>query len=478
MKKYLKGAAVISLIAIINVLLIPSHNVSGSDKSPTVERGWWQRPGIGVSYTVESRPGWAWNRNYKKYNKSLMDENGGLKFEGPYLKVEQFVDLSKEVGADYHMLYAKWHDGICFFDTKLTNWNTPEDYMAGFSRLSKERDIPFMIYYSNIFDHNPQFDHIQPFPWSTFSYIKHPEYLRYLEGQYRELIEQYEPDGMWLDWYAEKRTTQKQNDTVTTSINFIRENYPEVVIGFNNSSNYKSAIELLDYTTEEFHSLGSTNPDVEGYIKSKTLTKVFNHLLPLMVTFHSGSATGWERANNRRRDFQHPWSGITPVGKGWQDPSLRSDTNNLPRIAAMVMACGGRNTMQVNIKMDGYIFDDNVRQMRIVGDWYRPRKHLFQGTTPLRYEGDTAPGISGLPEGYKTIASKQGDDVLIHIIKVDGSETLSEIWISKDEWPEIKEVYLEPGHRSLQMEKRDGSISLYLDESCVDPVDTIIRLQF
>jgi hypothetical protein len=430
---------------------------------------WWQRPGLGISYTVESRPGWAWNRNYNRYNKIMMDEDGGLQSVGPYCKVDQFVDLSKEVGADYHMLYAKWHDGICFFDTKLTNWKTKEDYLAGFSRLSKDAGIPFMIYYSNVIDHNPQFDHIQPIRWSTFSPIRDREYLEYMKGQYREMVEQYQPDGFWLDWYNPWPT-----DTVKTSIDFLRKNYPEVTIGFNASSKFKSAQRLLDYTTDEIHTLGKPKHDITGMVESRLLAKIAAFLFYALL----GTARGWDSANSYRRKFDHFWSAISPAGKFWQDPSLRPDKYHLPRIAATVMACGGRNTIKVNLKMNGHVYDEHVEQMQIVGQWYKPRKHLFNEATPLRYQGVTAPGISGLPAGYKTIASKLGDDVLVHIIKIEGSENLSEISISDSEWAGIKEIYLEPGHQSLQMEKRGESILLHLDASHVAPVDTIVRLKF
>jgi len=454
-----------SLIAIIIVFLISLHSVPGLDNPRTSGSAWWQHPGMGISYTIESRPGWAWNRNYKKYNRSLMDENGNLIFNGPYCKVDEFVKLSKEIGADYHMFYAKWHDGICFFETKLSDWKTPVDYMAGFSKLSKKENIPFMIYYSNIFDHNPQFDHIQPLKWSTISFIQNPEYLRYLEGQYRELIEQYDPDGLWLDWYWKTRTV---NATVTTSIDFIRKNYPDVVLGFNNSSRYESAHGVLDYTTHEIHTLGKPEGNLEGMGK----------LAASLFYLVGGGDEGWVNANHFRRDFDHKWSAVTPAGKFWQDPNLRSDPYDLPRIVAMVMACGGRNTVQVNIKMDGYVFEDHVEQMRIVGQWYKSRKHLFNQAKALRYEGDTAPGICGLPPGYKTIASQLGDDVLIHIIKVEGSGIPSEILISEDEWSGVKGIYIEPKHQTLKITKQGGFLVVQFQKDQIDPVDTILRLDF
>jgi len=111
-----------------------------------------------------------------------------------------------------------------------------------------------------------------------------------------------------------------------------------------------------------------------------------------------------------------------------------------------------------------------------MGEWYKPRKDLFRNATPLRYDGDTAPGIGGLPEEYKSIAAKLGDDVLIHIIKQKGDDIPSTVEISEREWPGIKEVYVEPDHKSLQMEKRGDLIVLQLEEKQVDSVDTILRL--
>jgi len=66
--------------------------------------------------------------------------------------------------------------------------------------------------------------------------------------------------------------------------------------------------------------------------------------------------------------------------------------------------------------------------------------------------------------------------VLIHIIKVEGSEIPSEILISEHEWTGIKDIYLEPDHQSVPMEKQGDSIILHLEADQIDPVDTILRL--
>ena len=75
-------------------------------------------------------------------------------------------------------------------------------------------------YYSSIFDHNPQFDPVQP-SRQTVSFMgipDNPTYDEYLHGQYSEIMAQYRPDGMWIGWYWPDQCTH-------TTIDFFRTNY-------------------------------------------------------------------------------------------------------------------------------------------------------------------------------------------------------------------------------------------------------------
>jgi alpha-L-fucosidase len=109
-------------------------------------------------YQIEFRPGWRWMRDFKKFNASMRDEEGRFGFNGPYCRIKDWIELSREIGADYHILEIKWHDGICWFKTSLTEWRTPVDYAGRFAEGSRRAGIPFMFYYSSVIDHNPQFD--------------------------------------------------------------------------------------------------------------------------------------------------------------------------------------------------------------------------------------------------------------------------------------------------------------------------------
>ena len=433
---------------------------------------WWRRPGIGISYSVEYRPDWAWNRDYIEYNAGMMDEDGMLIYDGPDYNIGQAVNLTDEVGADYHMFYTKWHDGICYFDTELTSWKSPKDYTADFSRWSKERNIPFTLYYSSIFDHNPQFDHIQPIKRSTISFIQHPEYLNYIQGQYQELVEQYAPDGLFFDFWWEE---PHMDATRTTTVDYMRNNYLDLILTSNLSGDSGEAAEVLDYTTNEIHTLNDEFSSAGNYFRNDLL----NTLTTRFTSFAFDVANGWRIANENRKNFEHFWSAITPVGLGWTDPAIRPDIYELPRIGAMVMACGGHNTMQVNFDVDGDIFPDQVEQMRLVGEWYEARKDLFNGASALRYSGEDAPGINA-PPGYRTIASRSGDDVLIHVIKLDdwGRNLSDDIAINRFRWSGIREVYIEPEHRRVQMRRFLFWNVVQLNASDEDPVDTILRLKF
>lgn len=47
---------------------------------------WWQRPGLGVMYQIECQPGWRWNWDFAEFNRSMMDSEGRLAFDGPGLQ--------------------------------------------------------------------------------------------------------------------------------------------------------------------------------------------------------------------------------------------------------------------------------------------------------------------------------------------------------------------------------------------------------
>jgi len=422
-------------------------------------RKWWQKSGVCVQYQIEKRPNVGWDRDYVEFNKSMMDEKGNLAFNGPFCKIEEWVALSKEIGLDYHSFEIKWHDGICWFNTSLTNWKTDVDYAGKFAELSRKERIPFIYYYSSIFDHSPQFDSIQPNPHITPSFLgllpvrDYEKYAGYMRGQYDEIVRQYQPDGIWLDWWWADKTTRD-------SISHFHHNYPNVALAFNLSSMFFSSHKDQHFTSGEAHAVDGpftqTREEAGGIITVVVST--------------------WKWANLYRVYFQHPWELITPTSVWWQDMSLRKDINDFVRQAAIVMACGGKFSAGTSALMDGSLHPDHIRQLRILGDWYRPRKELFLGAYPIRYFGLAAPGVSVNKRNFKTIACFYRDGALIHLINMKGGAGPLEITLKGARWAGTQSVYLEPAHRPIQVQSRGKNKLISLSGDDIDIADTILYI--
>ena len=399
-------------------------------------------------YQIEYRPGWGWERDFVAFNRALRDpQSGGLAFDGPYCKIEEWVALSQACGADYHVFEAKWHDGICYWNTQTTAWKTPVDYAEPFARLSRERGIPFMFYYSTVFDHNPELDPIQPNPHATMSFIGMREddtYIQYVFRHFEELIQQHRPDGMWFDIYFEERSTQ-------ATIEFFNQRYPETVITYNNSNLYPAAARRLHYTCSEVHALDGP-------------------LMQLIVGVPVPSSC-WKWANIFRANFAHPWELVTPLGRFWQDPEPRDDPLELVRMAAIVMACGGRLCMGATALMDGEIHAGQVEQLRVLGEWVRPRKHLFSEGVPL--------GLGPrLPRrlGFRTLLTRTAECSLLHIVNMGVPPRPLEVTLAGGRLHGLRAARLEPMGREVSLRRVRGGIALALEPSDIDAVDTIVSL--
>ena len=449
-----KSMAIISGRLIASLLPKKEQRPGGPD-----QRKWWQKSGFCVQYQIEKRPNVGWDRDYIEFNKSMMDEKGNLKFNGPYCKIEDYVALSEKIGLDYHSLEIKWHDGICWFNTELTKWKTDVDYARKFAELSKKAKITFIYYYSSIFDHNPQFDSIQPIPRITPSFLgllpdaDYKTYADYLRGQYDEIVEQYKPDGMWMDWWWADKTTR---DTVS----HFSSKHPDVVLAFNLSSMFFTSHKRQHYSSGEAHALDGpfmgTREEAGGIITVIVST--------------------WKWANLYRMLFKHPWELITPTSVWWQDMSLRDDMHDFVRQAAIVMACGGKFSAGTSALMDGSLYPDHIRQLEILGEWYIPRKGLFLDSYPIRYRGYAAGGISVNQKDFNTIASFYKDGVLLHIINMKGKSEPVEMTLKGKRWKGVQSAYFEPGHHLIEVQSRGSNKVIVLAKGDVDHVDTIIYL--
>lgn len=448
------------------------REMEGNVEGRKLDRAWWQKPGLGIMYQIEFRPGWKWNRNFDKFNASMIDEKGRFRFNGPYCKIADWVALSSRIGADYHVFEVKWHDGVVWFDSSLTDWKTPTDYAAQFADLSRKAGIPFVFYYSALIDHNPRFRNIIPLNRITpsFPVMRGDVYKNYLEGQMKEIVDKYNPDGMWFDW-----STMGVHPSEWVVIDFLKEYSPSVVITFNNSA-------ALD--------AGPLHSFLNPFIASALLEAFFHHLFfeqgkPVKkdtikklhyVTWEAHSVgSAWKKSNLYRR-LNRPWELVSPAGRWWDNIALRDDLYDLLRMAAMVMANGGKYAIGVAAQMDGNIYPDHIRQLELVGEWYRPRRELFTEATPMDYRGQRIPGVSGYGKHMRAVGSRQGNDHLIHLFNLAVDVSPVKLWFDLMYWSHIDRIYLEPGNMELTLERTNEFAQVTIPASSVDRIDTILRV--
>ena len=452
-------------------------------KENNQQKEWWEKPGFSIQYQIEARPGWLWNRNYDKFNASMMDESGNLNFNGPFCKMKKWVEFSKKVGVDYHMFETKWHDGICYWDTKYTKWKTPVDYVKIFSEESKKAGIPILFYYSNIFDHNPDFDDIQPLREITTSFIAmhnenkemipelslnflkliweitkteieerkipykdkffydvkihdfkyNPEkYEDYLLKQIRELIDKYEPDAMWMDWFWNDGSTPLVMD-------FMEKNYPKTLLIFNMS---------IDRRPKYAHYLSGEAHDI---------------------------ISAW-RSGLKYRNKKKTWELVGPAAYAWDVPEARPDPYEIFRIAAIIMASGGKYCFGLPSQLDGELYPEPAKNVKLFGEWYKLRRELFTEATPMKYKGEKVPGIDISDENFGTIGCLHENDNLIHIINLKGLNKDLILEFSGDQWNTITKVIIEPQKKELEFSKKKDSAILKINKEDIDPADTILRI--
>jgi alpha-L-fucosidase len=452
-------------------------------KNTNQKKEWWKKPGFSIQYQIEARPGWLWNRNYDKFNASMMDEDGNINFNGPFCKMKKWVEFSKKVGVDYHMFETKWHDGICYWDTKYTKWKTPVDYVKIFSEESKKAGIPILFYYSSIFDHNPDFDDIQPLREITTSFIAmhnenkeviaelslnflkliwdinkieieernipyegeffydvkihdfkyNPEkYEDYLLNQIKELIDKYEPDAMWMDWYWNDASTPLVMD-------FMEKNYPKILLIFNMS---------IDRRPKYAHYLSGEAHDIN---------------------------TAWN-SGQKYRNKKKPWELVGPAAYEWDVPQARPDPYEIFRIAAIIMASGGKYCFGLPSQLDGELYSEPAKNVELFGEWYKIRRELFTEATPMKYRGENVPGIKINEELFGSIGTLHENDNLIHIINLKGLKKELVIEFSGDQWNNIIGVFLEPHKKELKFSTKNNATILKINKEDIDPADTILRI--
>lgn len=140
----------------------------------------------------------------------------------------------------------------------------------------------------------------------------------------------------------------------------------------------------------------------------------------------------------------------------------------------MILSCGGKLCIGATSQMDGQIYPDQLKQLRMLGEWYKPRKEYFINATPLHYFWFRPLSVKLSSSNFNTVVSEYRSGILLHVINRTGYREGVSLRLRGKLWQDVKEACLVPQNEKVAL-KREGSC-LYVDikPDQIDTVDTIL----
>jgi alpha-L-fucosidase len=308
----------------------------------------------GVNGITES---WSLYHKQIKYEDYMKQ---GDKFTAANYKPKEWASLFKKIGAQYVVMTTKHHDGVALWDTKLSHLNvvdkTPanRDLVAPYVAALRENGLKVGLYYSLCDWSHPDYEVVFPRPSTKKEYPQKGQkkmdawerFVRFYQGQLRELSSQYNPDLYWFDGDWEKSAEQWRSKALKDSL--LQWN-PKVIV--NSRLN-----QYGDYKTPE-----------QG--------------IPVVRP-------------------EGPWEFCMTMNDNWG--YFPSDTNYKPsaqiiRTFVEVIANGGNLLLNIGPKPDGTIAKEQKERLEQLGTWIEKHKAAVYETT------------AGLPYGHfygPTLVSK------------------------------------------------------------------------
>ncbi|MGD0279919.1 MAG: hypothetical protein ABSC11_11495 [Smithella sp.] len=152
------------------------------------------------------------------------------------------------------------------------------------------------------------------------------------------------------------------------------------------------------------------------------------------------------------------------------------DPLEIIRQAAMVLACGGKICIGATSMMDGRIFPDQIKQLCMLGEWYKPRKEYFINAAPVRYVWFRPLSVRLSSNNFDAVVSEYNEGLLLHLINRSSSREEVSIELCGSLWKSVSEVSLLPQKEKVTFQCNDSSLHMVIKPDQIDKVDTILYL--
>jgi alpha-L-fucosidase len=337
----------------------------------------------------------------------------------------------------YIVITSKHHDGFAMFDSKVSDYtvvkSTPfkRDPLKELSAECKKAGIKFCVYHSIMDWHHPaqlkSTKEKKNYNFSGMAPGRKDEYVKYMKGQLRELIENYDPavlwfDGEWCDWWTEADARDL--------LAYLHALKPDIIVN---------------------NRIGTSRKGNEGFSQEGAVSGDFG------TPEQQIPATGLPGVD---------WESCMTMNGTWgfhrHDENWKSSTvliQNLVDIASK----GGNFLLNVGPKADGTIPEASVERLAAMGKWMKVNGASIYGTT--------ASPFAKLDWGR---ATQKPGKIFLHVFH----------------WPEaqldvpglknkVVKAYLlaDPGHATLEFATANGKTMIRVPAKAPDPIDSVVVLE-
>lgn len=413
---------------------------------------WWREAGFGmfIHWGAYAIPGGEWDGDTCKggaewvmdklditideYEKEISAKFNPVKFDA-----DAWVAMAKDAGMKYIVLTSKHHDGLCLFDSDITDYDIMEatpfkrDIVKELSEACKRGGITFCFYHSIVDWHHPQ---AQAPLYPNYNAgqkdqtVVNPEFPKYYENYLKpmvgELLTKYGDIGVvWFDgdWIADY-TTEMGKDFYK----YIREIQPNTIVN-NRVDKGRRGMEGMDEEGDFAGDFGTPEQEIPA----------------------TGIDSDWEACMTMNGSW-----GYKPSDKNWKS------TDMLIEHLVDIVSKGGNFLLNIGPDPEGLFPPESVERLAAMGVWTRANGESIYAAKASPYDR---------PE-WGRYTAKEGA-IYAHIF----------------DWPEDGKIVLNPAVKvksasfladasiKLKVEKGDAGVTLVLPESAPDANVSVIKIK-
>lgn len=308
-----------------------------------------------------------------------------------------WANLFSAAGARYVVLVTKHHDGFLLWDSAFPNpfkpdYRTTRDVTGELTQLVKAKGMKMGFYYSSALD------------WTFTSqpilgiYDLHttgpntPEYIRYVENHWKELIDRYDPAILWSD------IGYPPDGDLPALFAYFYNHRPDGVINdrwFQLPPKYRGAAGRTLFAEQS------------ATLKITSEAAVFQPLHCDYIT------TEYENLTDRAA---YKWESVRGIGNSFTYNKFESADDYLkaPELIRMlvdIVSKNGNLLLNVGPRPDGSIPEPQVAALQGIGRWLETNGEAIYGTRPWTRAGDE------LQDGAKVAYTSAGGALYITLLQ-------------------------------------------------------------